>query len=341
MAHTVISSNLPPDIDITKAPLAYGDRAIPKLNRELNNSELTVRQKALVALCCVLHNPEHISESIRAGIVVSLRKLLADKDATVRIKTTEALHVMAGHAIGRDAILEYKVIPPLSKLFDDEDYLARMQSHKAILMASYSPPGPEGVVDAQLIPILVKKLSEEEDKIKDIILDTLHFCMKINTSEALSNNAMEVFTSLLVHKDVSIRSKAARDIMDLSFPLEGKDAACDVNAVPLLSELLEDEAATVKANAAGALMAISITTRGKFASIKAGSIPRLVSLLQDGSSEVRLNSLKTITELSEAPVGRKELHKSLKEVEGLRHDKESAAVRKAATIAVKTITWRP
>lgn len=31
MAHTVISSNLPPDIDITKAPLAYGDRAIPKL----------------------------------------------------------------------------------------------------------------------------------------------------------------------------------------------------------------------------------------------------------------------------------------------------------------------
>lgn len=40
-----------------------------------------------------------------------------------------------------------------------------------------------------------------------------------------------------------------------SFPLEGKDAACDVNAVPILSQLLADESSTVKANAAGALMA--------------------------------------------------------------------------------------
>ena len=30
------------------------------------------------------------------GIVVSLRQLLEDEDATVRIKTTEALQVMAG-----------------------------------------------------------------------------------------------------------------------------------------------------------------------------------------------------------------------------------------------------
>lgn len=31
MAHTVISVKLPPNIDPTKARLAYGDRALPKL----------------------------------------------------------------------------------------------------------------------------------------------------------------------------------------------------------------------------------------------------------------------------------------------------------------------
>ena len=33
MAGTVISNRLPPNIDITKAPLAYGQRALPKLVR--------------------------------------------------------------------------------------------------------------------------------------------------------------------------------------------------------------------------------------------------------------------------------------------------------------------
>lgn len=31
MAGTVISNRLPPNIDVTKAPLAYGQRALPKL----------------------------------------------------------------------------------------------------------------------------------------------------------------------------------------------------------------------------------------------------------------------------------------------------------------------
>ena len=35
MAFTVISAMYPPQIDPTRVPLAYGDRALPKLNREL------------------------------------------------------------------------------------------------------------------------------------------------------------------------------------------------------------------------------------------------------------------------------------------------------------------
>ena len=40
-----------------------------------------------------------------------------------------------------------------------------------------------------------------------------------------------------------------------SFPLDGKDAACDAGAVPILSQLLTEQSTLVKASAAGALMA--------------------------------------------------------------------------------------
>lgn len=38
MAQTVISANYPPHIDPTRTPLAYGDRALPRLVRFLTNS---------------------------------------------------------------------------------------------------------------------------------------------------------------------------------------------------------------------------------------------------------------------------------------------------------------
>ncbi len=46
-------------------------------------------------------------------------------------------------------------------------------------------------------------------------MDTLHYCMRVNTDHALKNEGMEVFTSLLSHESSIIRAKAARDIMDL------------------------------------------------------------------------------------------------------------------------------
>ncbi|KAK2568148.1 Radial spoke head 14-like protein [Acropora cervicornis] len=191
MAHTVISVKLPPNIDPTKSRLAYGDRELPKLNRELNSSELLTRQRALMSLCDVMHNPEKISEALRVG-----------------------------HAVGRDAFLDHDIIVPLSQLFDDNVYQARRNAHKAIEMCVHMSPGTEGVVDAKLVPVLVAKLLNEEDEIKELILDTLHYCMTIETLSALESGAMESFTKLLSHTSASIRSKAARDVMDLRQPGE-------------------------------------------------------------------------------------------------------------------------
>lgn len=343
MAFTVISAKYPPQIDPTRVPLAYGDRALPKLNRELQDHVLLTRQRALMSLCDYLHDPEHIAEALRVGIAKSLKGLLTDEDSTVRQKATECLYVMAGHAVGRDAFLENEIIIPVSKLFDDPVDIARKNAHKAMEMIGETPPGAAGIVAANLVPKLVEKLQAEVDEIKELILDTLHFCMRVDTDHALDAGAMEVYTDLLTHPIDTIRAKAARDIMDLSVPLAGKNKAVEVRALPALVSLLQDKATDVRAKAAGAIMTITITTQGKKTAIRSGAIKDLVGLVNDEDSEVRLNALKAITCLSEAPEGRRNL---LHHVDQIRNrttpDQErSEAVRRAAEIAVKVITWKP
>ncbi|KAH3884813.1 radial spoke head 14 homolog [Dreissena polymorpha] len=340
MALTVISAKYPPHIDPSKTPLAYGDRALPRLNRELQDANLLTRQRAVMSLCDHLHDPENIAEALKVGIAESLKKLLTDQDITVRQKSTECLFVIGTHAIGREAFLEHKIIPPVAKLFDDKVDIARKNAHKAIEMIAETPQGASGIVEADLIGTLVSKLKSEVDEIKLLILDTLHFCMRVDTTKALNADAMTVFTSLLKHKDSAIRAKAARDIMDLSAPLAGKNKAVEVNAVPELVKLLTDSAPDVKANAAGALMIITITTKGKYTALEAKAIAPLVTLVDDSTSEVCANALKALTCLSEAPEGRRTLLEHVGKIKV--HQKDPIpAVARAADIAVKVIEWKP
>ena len=78
---------LPSQVDPTKARTAYGTLALPKLvrdvvsmgramtrvqNTELGSSELLICQRALVALCDMLHNPEHVSAAIQNGRLMAV-----------------------------------------------------------------------------------------------------------------------------------------------------------------------------------------------------------------------------------------------------------------------------
>lgn len=307
-------------------------------NRELNSDHLKTRQRAIMALSDILHDPEFVDASIREGIVMSLKICLFDSDITVRQKSIECLYIIACCAVGRLALVKFKLIVPLSQLFDDREIIVRRNAHKAIEMLSENIYGSVGIIEAQLVPILVNNLTTEDDKIKLIILDTLHFCLMVDTTEALNVNAMSVFKKLLVHPFTETRMKAARNIMDLSIPLAGKVKAVEQSVIIPLTLLLSDDDATVRAKAAGALAMITIIKEGKYAAFSA--ISRLVDLVTDELSEVRLNALKALTCLSEAPEGRRALLVHVKDLEELITD-PVPAVGKAAEIAVKVITWLP
>uniref|UniRef100_G3TY00 Radial spoke head 14 homolog n=1 Tax=Loxodonta africana TaxID=9785 RepID=G3TY00_LOXAF len=141
MAHARISMYLPPDINPTQAAIAYGCRALPKLNEELQSEDLQTRQKALMALCDLMHDPEHVYEAIKIGCLESLKALLKDGNHMVRIKTTEVLYIMATHNVGRDGFLEHDVILALSFLLNDPQPLCRENLHLAYKHLAQLPSG--------------------------------------------------------------------------------------------------------------------------------------------------------------------------------------------------------
>ncbi|XP_075071511.1 radial spoke head 14 homolog [Mixophyes fleayi] len=340
MAEARISTYIPPNIDPTKAPIAFGERALPKLNEELRDPELLTRQRALMALCDLVHDPENVYQAVNLGFMESLKNLLYDQDGTIRQKTTEVFYIMASHNVGREGILRKEVIIALSHLLDDRVDICRRNTHQTFQMLSELPAGAATLVDVGLVSQLMSKVDSELEEIQEVILDTLHFCLQADVTQALSAGAVSILKGKLSHPLVGIRRKAACALMEICVPLEGKESVCQANMVPLLVLLLEDGDTEVRANAAGALMYITITTQGKYAALQSGAIPKLLDLVKDTHSKVRLNCLKALTNLSEAPEGRHVLLGGVDVIQGCMED-SSEAVRIAAAIAVRVIQWKP
>ncbi|XP_043572029.1 radial spoke head 14 homolog [Chiloscyllium plagiosum] len=340
MAHTRISAKYPPHIDPTKAPIAFGDRALPKLKRELADPELLVRQRAVMALCDLLHDPELAYSAVEVGCLGNLKLLLKDEDATVRRKTTEIFYILVTHSIGRFAFLENDVIIPLSELLNDPEDICRKNLHMVLEMFSQIPAGATAIVYAGLIPDLIMKLRTELDEIQELILKTLHFCLLVDTKHALHAEGISVLKTKLKHSSALIRSLAAQALIDISVPLEGKNKVCEEKVIPILVELLSDPESEVRASAAGALMFATITTQGKYEALKANVIPSLLLLVNDPVNKVRLNVMKAIATVSETPEGRKILLDHVELLQDKLKD-PSEAVRRAVKIAIDVITWKP
>ncbi|XP_062814889.1 radial spoke head 14 homolog [Anolis carolinensis] len=340
MALPRVSSKLPPDIDPTKAPIAFGRRALPKLNEELQDKQLITRQRALMALCDLVHDPEHAYEAINQGFLETLKGLLSDEDSTVRRKATEVLYIMASHNVGRTGFLEYGVIPALAHLLNDPVIIVRWNMHYSLKLISEMPNGAVCVVESGLVPSLVLKLRSEPEEIQVLILDTLWGCLRTEAFEALASGAVRVFKEKLAHPDLRIRSRATQALMAISVPLQGKNTVLEENVFPDLVLLLEDEDPEVRANAAGTLMFAAITTPGKYGALDAGALLALLPLTEDQESKVRLYALKALTVLAEAPEGRRTLLPHIPLLQERSQD-PSPAVRKAADIAIKVIEWKP
>ncbi|XP_007528852.1 radial spoke head 14 homolog [Erinaceus europaeus] len=340
MAHTRISLYLPPDINPTQATIAYGCRALPKLNEELQSEDLLTRQKALMALCDLMHDPEHVYVAISLGCLESLKVLLKDTNDMVRIKATEVLYIMATHNIGREGFLEHNIIRALSFLLNDPQPTCRYNLHQTFKYLAELPSGAQGIVNSGLITSLVWKLQKEDEEIQVLILDTLASCLMEDSSEALGSRVVPSLKEKLLSNNGEIRMKAARTLMAVCIPLEGKKQVCQNDVIPILVDLLKDPMEMVQAHAAGALMYATVTTEGKYAALDSDAIYPLLKLLNSSLSKARLNAIKTLTMLAEAPEGRKALQPHVGTFRELEMDVVKS-VQRAAQTAIQVIEWKP
>eukprot|EP00035_Acanthoeca_spectabilis_P005503 m.114463 g.114463 ORF g.114463 m.114463 type:complete len:359 (+) comp13053_c0_seq2:6548-7624(+) len=346
-----ISLEPPAGVDPTKTTPAFGDRAIPRISRELDqtkNDMITV-QRALFTLCDMLRNPNSVSEAISAGIPGQLGHLSNNGNPVVREKATEGLCHFSGHAIGRTTIVSQELIPILAKRFLDAEAIVRLNTHECVERVSKSVEGATAVLRLGLVPHLVRQAGEEEEvQIKEVVLNTLHSTAQVDSIPSLTSGGISTYMTLLDHEAPSVVWRAALNIMDASITTAGKNEACSRGAVDKLVQLLDGATAEmpeVVSAVCSALMSITITTMGKQVAVKAGLVERLSGLLSSKDERVLLAGVKLITTTSEAPEAREALKSVVPRLTALtkyRGDRlDEMAVARSAQTAIDTITWTP
>ncbi|XP_023690236.1 radial spoke head 14 homolog isoform X2 [Paramormyrops kingsleyae] len=344
MSSTRISAMPPSDMDPSKAPVAFGNRALPRLALQLQDTRLLTRQRALAVLCDLVHDPERAYEVTEAGCLGKLKALLQDKDTTVRVKTTEILHLLANHLVSRLAFLEHHVVVSLSDLLDDPVPACRRNVHRALQVVAQFPAGANCLLSLGLVQRLVVKLSkqeeEEEEEIQGLILATLSSCVRVEAKPTLATNGVPILHNLLSHPSSSIRCAAARVMVAISVSREGKDMLCEEEVLPVLVKLLCDSDPGVKANAAGTIMNTAVITKGKYQALKSGAIPPLLALVTSEDTAVCANALRALTVLAEVPSARQKLLEHVPLLE-TRLSHPVAIIQRAAATAIRVITWLP
>uniref|UniRef100_A0A3B4WR37 Radial spoke head 14 homolog n=1 Tax=Seriola lalandi dorsalis TaxID=1841481 RepID=A0A3B4WR37_SERLL len=312
-------------MDPTRAPLAFGRRAVPQLFEQLQRPETGTRLRALASLCDLIHDPERLYQTVKGGFLERLKVLLKDEDPSVRARTCELLHLLTAHSVGR-----YSTNTAFISL-----------SKRCCLFNCVR--GAEALLT--LVPKLMLKLrddedeeEEEEEEVQVLLLSTISCCSRLDALPALASDGVSLLGHKLLHRSPNIRREAAAAMMALSIPEDGKRQVCKEAVLPVLVGLLQDEDMEVQANAAGVIMYTVIITTGKQQCLDLDVVPVLLALVK----ALILYSLRTLTSLAEAPDGRRllleQLPLLLRRSEAAEEDRD---IRRAAQTAVRVVTWTP
>ncbi|XP_028852641.1 radial spoke head 14 homolog isoform X2 [Denticeps clupeoides] len=340
MAGTRTPEGSSPVIDPAKAPVAYGNRALPQLKMELQGPQLLIRQQALATLCDLVHEPGRVYEAVQTGFVDVLKDLLKDTDSVVRVKTTEVFYLLASQNVGREAFLSSNVLGPLVALLDHPVDACRKNTHRVLKTIAEFPTGAAYLVAQGVVPRLVQQVVGEREDIRVLMLNTLTSCVWVDALPGLLSGGLPVLCQQLSDPSPDIRRAATAAMVGMSVPLQGKVYMCEENVVPLLVSSLSDSDPGVISNATAAITYTAVTTKGKHQVLQAGAICPLLRLVQSEDWALCGNALRALTALAEVPSGRQRLLEHIPLLESCLGHPHSVIQRAAAT-AISVISWTP
>ncbi|KAK9521979.1 hypothetical protein VZT92_018480 [Zoarces viviparus] len=314
-----------PLVDSTRAPVAFGRRAVPKLFEDLLRPEADSRLRTLGSLCDLIHHDhERVYQTIRGGFMEQLKVLLEDEDSSVGTKTCELLHLLISHSMGRQALLSSSLLPPLSQLLDDSSPSCRRSVLRVLDRLALLPAGAEALLP--LVPKLMLKLREEEEEKKEeneeneeekeekkeeekeekeeeeeneeekeekkekeeeevLLLSTITSCSRLDALPALACDGVSLLGHRLSHRSPNIRREASAALLSLSVCEDGRRQVCEEELLPVLVDLLQDQDLEVQTNAAGVIMYTVIITAGKRRCLDLNAVPVLLDLVSRDEEE--------------------------------------------------------
>lgn len=339
-------------MDVTKVRTAYGRRSLQKLSEELEcTNDVSGLLHSLHSLMDLMHNAEKVAEGIRIGIVKQLTDILRHANGDLRRYASHILQIIAGHAVGRRALITCGTIEQLIALFDDAVPVVRQNAHLALKMEASSSEGAKAIVENNFTGKIVSCVEKENVVLQGIILDTLNACISYDPEPALKEGAMKILTQLLDCTCEEIKEKAAECITSLCVSFGGKKEACDIGAIPKLVDLLSTSDPGVRASAAGTLMSITIINEGKNQTLETDCAGPLRGMVAEEDYLSKLNAIKVITNIAEHAKGRVLLSEFVGPLaefilpreteEKLGRYSNEVMLSRAAQIATDVIRWHP
>eukprot|EP01041_Mallomonas_annulata_P003015 gene3015-5909_t len=334
----------PAPIPYDKIVEAYGLRKCPKLVEQVADDSIEVRINALCVLCDEFNNPYSIQGCAQAGVIKILASMVSDPDYTTRDKASLALAIAARDSNGLMAILEDEAIPEILQGINDPAPLVRAQVYECLYQATRTLDGVSACVKAGVAKELVKALMDEDDRLKPIMLRTIHNACKVELGlkDALTFDVVRICIQLLEPSQLNdVVVDAARTLGFICFADDAKDTAIAEGAVPALVELLKSRLTTIRSAATLALMAVTSTDEGKRQVLPCGGVPLLIELLRDQDKIVRCNTLKVISNVAVFPGIRSILVQEIDCMAMLKEMADSSDVflSKHAKVSLAAVMW--
>lgn len=287
--------------------------AFPKIVRELQDADLVVRQKALLAARELLGSPINYVQCIAAGITPAVIALLKDKDALVRERAAGTAEYIAVKEVGARDIIQHGGVYQLVACLTDTVMAVRDAAYKALIEAArFNSIRKELCDEGALVELMALVLQEDHSRaLQGLVL--LNACVQVlNNDESLKQlidhaGSIEALVRLIGDdQPADIQQQAAQLLGVLTSRLEeAKVDAVKDGAVPKLLDLLSSDKIHLASAAATALMTITISRDGKYAVIHtSGGLETLVAKLDRVHEQLCVNLMEVITNVAEAPEAR-------------------------------------
>jgi hypothetical protein len=350
--------------------LAFGQRAHPKVVKQVVAEDDALRRKALAHVCEQLRYARETAAFLPAGVVPALNQSAEHKeDAETRRLASAALARLSLEGNGRQHMLmdgSSASVPVLLRLVLDAEAAVRANSLTAVLALGKHDDGAAQLIAGGAVKLLLERCTDETGGVDGAellaaVLAALETCMmhsEAGLAEAIELGGVSTIANLLAQSpSMEVSEHACYCLAALTVGSTEKKAAmaagCFTTLLTLITRLhgasdesyvMDERVATA---ATAALMVITVETECKAEATRAGAVKALAPLLralpQLGPANCTLtaNVCKCMANLAEHPHGRKQLKAAaLRDLEPL-VDSQEPLVQKCAAIAVQKVTWQP